>query len=502
MQQGNGESSRLSIILAVPFLMFVTQGLQNSLSKCTTTTSIAPYVVYQSLFSKLASSLSTQSTEIIARKYHNHAYMNSCEKPICRADFAYWRQHRNNLTASCLQTVVCQIGINNAVTLVPLRLWHSLSQVVAALALADGVDFNGVLEVLNAFREAGHTEFKTEYVNGILHGAIWYIIPFDDRTTIKSLTSVLTDDGFVGNVLHAVGHGLMFRCAGGFDHAWSSPPVATNISTFDCAMRKMLEPSSLWQGLNNKDLLQAGVANGLFHSFVEYTHFKINWHTPSVENGWMFPCSECLLSEFCFTWIFAQGMSWEQNVGVAPKVGFTPRYFALKSFKPVPAVCTSTRMHSESNVLGCIYGMSVTYFVHYNEGWVAHHMANSSAFDACMQIPGNLMLNTPSSTCTLLFDTTDIFSNIQKTRSSLVDWCSLFVKPRAQKQFAGRDRKRWQYCIRGASSYLSNVLAQLHAPFALSKQLCTHDLPWQAGEDWSYLEAFCLSRFHSLIVAP
>jgi len=397
-------------------------------------------------------------------KFRNFPYVSdmSDEKII--------QKYANLSVFACelLEEIVDHIGINGAASVVPMRHWHLLSQIVGHLSIANGVDFADVTRVL-AFMANEYTRAKnTPNAKGLLHGAVWYAVGTMSVVTWPTLEQVLplhdSVVDFPQESLHGVGHGLLIRSTNNRFTRCSKHPIAADYLALKNAASFCAEhPNYLYRWM---------CADGLYHAYVEYFHDVVD-----DSRSWLYPCNEFNASEWCFTWIFGQGMIYREG-----EQGVTWRLSRFLSTSNFTHLCLSG-MASESNVRGCIFGISAHY-AFYHDGWVAVKRGGDP-LQTCLRSP--LLTVAMPAICYALFNQSITVLNESQSASSLMDWCSLIVTH--EKHLSDLLFSRWVMCLR-ASTFLNK--RWLHALMSDPiHQLCTYDLPWQAGTSWLRARRVC-----------
>jgi len=382
------------------------------------------------------------------------------------------RQEKVSQTHTCqsIRGLINEFGVNGATALVPMQYFHLLSQIAGdeARSLVVKSDVRKVMQVL-AFLAQRNTKFKrSTNAKGLIHGAVWYLVATMEMLTWPDVYALLPlqvspREDFPEESLHGVGHGLLIRTSSGAMRSCDHHPVAESYS----ALEQMAHFCGQAQTAKHAFMC----ANGLYHAYVEYFHD----HDRGLLE-WLFPCSEFVLSGWCFAWTFGQGMIYQEG-----KVQRSHRLYATTHLKThITSVCTADAMKAEANVLGCIWGLS-TFYLHYHEGWVAEKTASSGPIDACARTPHMTTANPVI--CHLLMR--NISQRRTTSNSSLVDWCSFFVP--TVLQISNRDFHRWMVCLHGALFEIRKFILKrgMHA-------LCVHDLPGQVSNPvWERAASWC-----------
>jgi len=383
-----------------------------------------------------------------------------------------------DLNCTTLFQIVRQIGVNGAWAVVPMRHWHALSQVIAEHVLLTQGSVPVMFRVLDFFLRQGVKLKKTFNSFGIVHGAAWYIIgsspmnALDWHWVFNNLST-----HFFPQVLHGLGHGLLIKHTDAKYDVCSRPPTSLLLPELQVAIPECASAPFSLAALE--------CSEGLFHAFVEYTDYR--YFSEAGVINWMHPCQEIILSAYCFQYIFGQGLFYHNS-----KIGVTRRFHAMMEYPGhITTICLTPRsMRSEANHRGCIWGMSATAFLQYHEAWAARQAdaSKASPIKACLQIPPLTVNALPAVTCKLLLKNG---MQHEQGNSSLISWCSLFVKPRSQDDMTRSDWQRWVTCLHGAAWSTGRALSAAGVPDNQVQPLCSHDFPAHAGRLWKIVEEFC-----------
>jgi len=315
-------------------------------------------------------------------------------------------------SGSCLalQWAVMHFGVYGAVTKVPMKYWHKLSQMIGSIAMQANETPSLLFQNLDLLARVARREKMTANSLGIAHGAVWLFVGTMPGVLTWALLLETLCPTFSDAFLHGLGHGLMIRFSGANFSACSSMPIVRK--------EGVLYEAVAFCERAPYPYVKMFCSAGAFHGFQEYSHFPA-WEHPMIDNNWMRPCQDINLSATCFLWVFFSGTF--QHAGV---VGPTARAFAILQHNGhISSICLRTPMH-EANVRGCIWGLSASNFLLYHEGWVASMRDSSSPLSACKKVNGigvtGLAVN-----CHLVFKSSDAVAS-RLTRSSLIDWCSFF----------------------------------------------------------------------------
>ena len=379
--------------------------------------------------------------------FDNHMpfYFNLSEESNVQALEAF--RERDVSSCSSFTEMIETVGINGALVLVPVPSWHTLAQVYMGMIWHHGaptlIQKNNVFLSLScAARKLGLLYYHSARPNGILHGAIWYLIWNSSEPFNWDMVRQLQPT-FDQRLYHGLGHGLHYLTtkrhqlnASQSVDTCEHPHVSqdANANHFIRALRLcMLGPTVL---------MRYGCSDGLFHSWFEYEPRQ-----PQELINALYPCDSYALSAMCFVWLFAKFDTYESRPGgrLAP---YDARVRGLRTQFDGIIIHVCVQMKApESRVADCIFGLSAIFFVYYHE--MAGVGSHTSLMEACMRVPVTFGLGDSRFHCPVLVqDFISVGFDPSLGTGSLMEWCDIVSRRTWRDEF--RDQHRISACIVGS----------------------------------------------------
>jgi len=395
-----------------------------------------------------------------------------------------------NVSCMAMASLIENVGLNGALGLVPLEQWHMLGQVAGHVAISTNSVkeiFHVLIPLLKLSYESPHFQANPQSIVGAIHAFCWSVVANRHFSGWHELLDLLGIGMISHPFLHGVGHGFHFRQSVLKGHSFfscSPPPMSKDRTDLSQALSLCMQAPRFEMSVK--------CSQGAFHSWIEYS-------TGFYGSGsWYFPCTEVhAMPSWCFALLFGQGL-WCINHEV--------NFLRSLSISAVPGhitrFCVGTNMSSEIHVRGCIWGMSAQFYLYFHEGWQAMILepGTNAALQRCLELPIYYSSTTVSAiNCHLLFaySKSHFTTGSQQhftttgTKSSLIDWCSLFVPGIFQRQQHRLTYMRWIACIHGAFSFNSFIPLGRGVPLSALVKDCKHDLPWHVNSSWRSIEEFC-----------
>jgi len=384
-----------------------------------------------------------------------------------------------------LQDIVQEVGVNGAYLVVPMGLWHALSQVIGERMVQADADIPTSLRAITFMIQEARLSKHTGNIGGLIHGAVWYLLGSAESRTTHQLD---IDDQSLSvaeqsNYLHGFGHGLLIAQSHGRDYNVCSPHPPGTMDDVQAALSHCLDAKTAYT--------RCFCSSGLYHAMTEHVHVEFR------ADDFLRPCTTSPLSAWCFQWMFI-------NVaGSGTQKKWRSHHAALLAFPDhVAELCASPSLAGASQRNGCIWGMSWATYIFFHEMWLAEQTNEPlTPLEVCLQLPSVFTL-VPQVMCPGLANLSTPLVRRSGSDSSLVDWCALFVRGPIVD---AHGRRRWLTCLEGASASIIFHIVKGVLPITSWLAFCRHDLPWQNSAEWRDMEAKCLSlfpRFAHAVVMP
>jgi len=363
--------------------------------------------------------------------------------------------------------------------LVPMGLWHQLSQVIGERMAQVGADIPTTLQAIAFLVKKARLQLQSGNTGGFMHGAVWYLLGSAESRTgyqldINDQSLSLKERNIY---LHGYGHGVLIAQAHGPDYNMCSPHPPGTMDHLHAAVRQCLDSGET-------AFTQCWCTAGVYHAMTEYVDVEVR------PDDLLHPCTTSPLSAWCFQWMFLY------VVGGAAQL--RSQYAAWLAFPDhVAELCAGPSLAGESQVNGCIWGMSWTLYIFFHEMWLAERNHEPlTPLEVCLQVP-SVLTSEATLQCPGLVNRSTPLVRQSGSASSLVDWCALFVHGPIVDAVGMR---RWHTCLEGASGTILFFMVKGVVPVSSWLDFCRHDLPWQNSAEWRAMEAKCLSILPAMMI--
>jgi len=406
-------------------------------------------------------------------------------RPAAASHLIHYMATAPHTSMQCSQMfqMVRDVGINGAYAVLPMFRWHDLSQVIGQLMLSDmKYSKRDVFNTLSQLSMAAVQSKQTVNAAGIVHGAAWYIAA---KTPSPLAWDVILSWGVEVelNFLHGLGHGIFIKHAPLQTYTACSPhPLLVtedDYSVYEAGLTFCKHAPDMFVGITT--------AQGLHHAWSEYAFVRRNYQwSRTYDQSWLHPCPQISFPLWCFAWIFLSG------IGHVPPAShnYVPNNTRFRNSLlhegHVSLICSGDEWSAAAST-DCVAGLSFFAFPYFDA--LQNEAGSLSLLAKCLRLP-RLAFFIPNIHCEWILDKPITRASAKQSNSSLMEWCSFFIKAPEQDQFELNDLHRWMACISGS---LSHFMLFPNAEQERAR-LCQHDLSWQSGEIWDGSRHLCSSE--------
>lgn len=345
-------------------------------------------------------------------------------------------------------------GLNNAVTILspiesdhitPLNTYHAFAEALGSLlASAPAAQRQDVSMVLDVLVPALTNITTRDSVMGLHHGYAWQVVTDTAASEglLPAMVNACPNTTTRIGCWHGAGHGAYLSFSA---NAGNGPcPVAKTLINDLNGLPRGLRACSDW---SSGDRFKAHTCSGgVYHALLDHTNLSRYWNG-GQDGGWAFPCTkkDTLFRQNCFHYKY-------QNPGYKNPGAVQALAYLVFERRGHPSTDCYESGFSEAVTRACIVGLSSYLYNVYD--WMSL-TTGDTAMERCESHPAYPFVPEPTPMpmiCPLLLrDDPNATTLNSSSPSTLVSWCSYFVKPSSTpRHLSPTETLRWYSCVVGA----------------------------------------------------